>query len=205
MFNLTSIIYSLIIPGLCFGVFLIIVSFFIPNILDKQKLGIQLLGIVLILFFTFYSGKYSENLVWKKKEAEQNVQIALLEATSNTTTTKVITEFVDKIVYVNKVKEKVVYVPNYVKTKTDPTCNILNYSVRVHNSAAKNEIPESTRIADEEPSGIRFSTYSETVNGNYTKCNEVREQLTALQKWVIEQQKVYNDTNVKLDKITSGN
>jgi hypothetical protein len=62
----------------------------------------------------------------------------------------------------------------------------------LHNSASKNEVPDSTGGVDDSPSGLKLSTTLETVVGNYILYYETAEQLKALQEWVRTQEKIYN-------------
>jgi hypothetical protein len=67
-----------------------------------------------------------------------------------------------------------------------------NGFVVLHDSASRNEVPDSTRGVDEGASKVKLSGIAETVTTNYTTYYQVSEQLKALQQWVKEQQSVYN-------------
>ena len=71
----------------------------------------------------------------------------------------------------------------------------------LHDSAIKNEVPDTTRSSDgggqedgddrgEEK--LRLSELTTITVDNYTSCNEVRRQLQQLQRWVDEMQRVHN-------------
>jgi hypothetical protein len=107
-----NIIYPLIVPGLMAGVMAIIVSIFIPSLLSQYKLPLLAGGIVVVLFFTFYAGKYSE-------ESKNAIQQAEMKAEINQ---EVVVKYVDKIKYVTKWKEVPINV--YVPVKADAQCII---------------------------------------------------------------------------------
>lgn len=97
----------------------------------------------------------------------------------------VVTEYVDR--------ERVIYktgatitkeIPVYVTPAADAACTLNRGFVRVHDAAAANVLPGSASAADAEPAGIALSAATGVIAENYTACNAVRSQLTALQKWV---------------------
>jgi len=55
----------------------------------------------------------------------------------------------------------------------------------LHDSAANNAIPDSSRITDE--GAVKITDVAETVAGNYGICEENSSTLSALQDWVREQ------------------
>jgi hypothetical protein len=60
----------------------------------------------------------------------------------------------------------------------------------LHDAAAKNELPDSTRATDETASNVKLSEATTTIVTNYGICNQNSEQLKALQEWVSEQKKL---------------
>ena len=119
--------------------------------------------------------------------------MAKKETASAEVTTKVITKYVTKIEVVKeKGNEIIKQVPVYITKDADAKCDVPNGFVVLHNSAVKNEIPNTAREFNEKSSGVELSTVGKTVAGNYTTCNEVREQLTTLQDWIKQQEKLYN-------------
>lgn len=101
------------------------------------------------------------------------------QAEQHAVTEKVVTEYVDRIVYVKgKTNEILKEVPVYI-----PADAMLPGGFRLlHDAAVRGELPESAGLADAQP--IDAQTASTTVAENYGACHEVRERLIGLQQWV---------------------
>ncbi len=101
---------------------------------------------------------------------------------------KIVTEYVDKIVYVTKWRTKNVEVIKYV-----PDTGILSSGfVFVHDSSAKGRNADATSASNETPSGIAITEALSGIVENYATCHDTRNQLISLQDWITEQQKIYN-------------
>ena len=98
----------------------------------------------------------------------------------------------------NKISEKV---NELLNESDDAKCSIPDDVRLLHDSAIKNEVPDTTRSSDgggqedgddrgEEK--LRLSELTTITVDNYTSCNEVRRQLQQLQRWVEEMQRVHN-------------
>ena len=98
----------------------------------------------------------------------------------------------------NKISEKV---NELLNENDDAKCSIPDDVRVLHDSAIKNEVPDTTRGSDgggqedgddrgEEK--LRLSELTTITVDNYTSCNEVRRQLQQLQRWVGEMQRVHN-------------
>ena len=98
----------------------------------------------------------------------------------------------------NKISEKV---NELLNESDDSKCSIPDDVRVLHDSAIKNEVPDTTRGSDgggqedgddrgEEK--LRLSELTTITVDNYTSCNEVRRQLQQLQRWVEEMQRVHN-------------
>ena len=98
----------------------------------------------------------------------------------------------------NKISEKV---NELLNESDDAQCSIPDDVRLLHDSAIKNEVPDTTRGSDgggqedgddrgEEK--LRLSELTTITVDNYTSCNEVRRQLQQLQRWVDEMQRVHN-------------
>ena len=98
----------------------------------------------------------------------------------------------------NKISEKV---NELLNDCDDAKCSIPDDVRLLHDSAIKNEVPDTTRSSDgggqedgddrgEEK--LRLSELTTITVDNYTSCNEVRRQLQQLQRWVDEMQRVHN-------------
>jgi|TARA_B100001093_G_scaffold420213_1_gene412016 gas vesicle protein len=98
----------------------------------------------------------------------------------------------------NKISEKV---NELLNENDDAQCSIPDDVRLLHDSAIKNEVPDTTRSTDGggEENGddrgeekLRLSELTTITVDNYTSCNEVRRQLQQLQRWVGEMQRVHN-------------
>ena len=165
---------------------------FIPFI-NTYRLPIQLVGIFLLICGIYMEGGVSNQERWEAKVSEAKIEIAKKETESAEATTKVVTKYVTKVQIVKEKGDVIVKeVPKYISKESDAKCPIPNSFVVLHDSAVKNEVPDSTRGVDETTSGVKLSTVTSTVTGNYSICHQNSEQLKALQEWVKEQEKIYN-------------
>ena len=98
----------------------------------------------------------------------------------------------------NKISEKV---NELLNENDDAKCSIPDDVRLLHDSAIKNEVPDTTRSVDGGGSQdgddrgeekLRLSELTTITVDNYTSCNEVRRQLQQLQRWVGEMQRVHN-------------
>jgi hypothetical protein len=98
----------------------------------------------------------------------------------------------------NKISEKV---NELLNENDDAQCSLPDSVSLLHDSAIKNEVPDTTRSSDGggEKDGddrgekkLRLSELTTITVDNYTSCNEVRRQLKSLQRWVNEMQRVHN-------------
>ena len=153
-------------------------------------LGSFLLGAV------WTSGPIIEQLNKMKEEMK------LIEAEAEKVSTELAIEFEKDSNLItsngNKISEKV---NELLNESDDAKCSIPDDVRLLHDSAIKNEVPDTTRGSDgggqedgddrgEEK--LRLSELTTITVDNYTSCNEVRRQLQQLQRWVDEMQRVHN-------------
>lgn len=164
----------------------------IPYI-EKYKAVLTPIAIVLICFSTWSLGIKEENQRYALEQDKQKVYIAELEKKASEKTVEVVTEYVDRVKVV-KEKGKTIYekVPVYITKESDDKCVLPNGFVVMHDSASRNEVPESAGNSNEEPSGIKLSEATEVIVLNYTQYHALVEQLRSLQNWIREMQKTYN-------------
>lgn len=98
----------------------------------------------------------------------------------------------------NKISEKV---NELLNENDDAQCSLPDSVSLLHDSAIKNEVPDTTRSSDgggqkdgddRGEKKLRLSELTTITVDNYTSCNEVRRQLQQLQRWVGEMQRVHN-------------
>lgn len=105
------------------------------------------------------------------------------EKAKNDVNTKVVTEYVDRIIYVTKWRTKNVEVIKEVPSN----CELSAGWVHVHDSSASGRDADSTAAADGASSGIKDTEALATVVDNYGACAANTEKLKAWQKWYTEQ------------------
>jgi len=153
-------------------------------------LGSFLLGAV------WTSGPIIEELNNMKEEMK------LIEAEAEKVSNELATEFETDSNRItsngNKISEKV---NELLNENDDAQCSLPDSVSLLHDSAIKNEVPDTTRSSDGggEKDGddrgekkLRLSELTTITVDNYTSCNEVRRQLQQLQRWVGEMQRVHN-------------
>jgi len=156
---------------------------FIP-FLSNYKLLVKIIGGVLLLGGVWLQGA---DYYYSKARAE----VIRIEKESKEATARVEKEYQYKLAQTKQRGDTIVkYVDKYITKESDAKCVIPNNFVILHDSAAHSKVPDPARLADESPSGVTLSTTAKTVTENYGTCQEVREQLSSLQKWVREQQKI---------------
>lgn len=187
---LLSFLPDWIFYGLALASFVALVAatfFKVIPFIGKYALPIQLLSFVSLLISVFLCGGLANEASWQLKVAKTNAEIAELKAKSEKVSTKVVTKYIDRI---QVVKQKGNEIVKYINKESDAKCELPNSFVVLHDAAAKNELPDSTRATDARASDIKLSDATTTVVQNYGTCWEIREQLKALQEWVSEQKKL---------------
>ena len=129
-------------------------------------------------------------------------EIKTIEAEAEKVSEVIAEEFTDETNKIksngNKISEKV---NEYISESDDALCSLPDDVSLLHDSAVKNEVPDTTRSTDgggEEDGDdrgtekLRISELTTITVENYTTCNEVRIQLKNLQRWVDEMQRVHN-------------
>ncbi|WP_230939923.1 hypothetical protein [Xanthomonas translucens] len=122
----------------------------------------------------------------ERDTAQDALTSAQSVAVSEKVTTKVVTQYVDRVQVVREVGATITReIPVYVTKKADAACPVPIGFVRVHDAAAEGRVPEQAAGDPDAPAeGVALSAVADTVSGNYTACHENAEQLIALQTWV---------------------
>jgi hypothetical protein len=173
---------------------LIVAKFFsYITFIRTYALPINLLAFFVLVFGVYMEGSISNQEAWEAKIATAKLEAEKKETAAAETTIKVVTKYIKQIEVVKeKGNEIIKQVPTYITKADDASCSVPNGFVMLHDSASRNEVPDTTRAPDEGASKIKISGVAETVIDNYTTYYQVSEQLKALQQWVKEQQNNYN-------------
>lgn len=83
-------------------------------------------------------------------------------------------------------------VPVYVTQRDDASCVINNGFKRLHDSAAKGELPGSPAGDDGNPSGVKLSEVAQTVTGNYGTCHLAITRVNEWQEWYRQNRALWN-------------
>lgn len=141
---ISDAIFAMIVPGIFLGVLCILGASYIPLVFSQYKIPIQVGGLILVIFFVFQSGRYSESIKYKEQALLDKVEISALKAKSSEITTETIIKYVDRIKIIDKIKEVPVNV--YVTKEADSKCVIdatdFNNITKLLNSTASGGIPQ---------------------------------------------------------------
>ena len=147
------------------------------------------LAVILSFYLAFSFGKTEERKAWEEKYAIAQQEIKTLEAKAEIINEVVVTKYVDKIRYVDKVKIQTV--KEFITAEADKSCTINNGFVRVHDAAA-GAITVIASTTDADPSPVKLSNVAEVIVDNYAEYNKAKVQLESLQNWVRDQQTLWN-------------
>lgn len=165
---------------------------FIPFI-SNYKLPIQVASVIILSFGLYMMGGASNQERWEAKVAEVKLEMAKKEAASAEDSVKVVTKYITKVEVVKQKGESIAKeIPNLISATADGQCVIPNGFVLLHDSASRNEIPDTSRGTNEGASAVKLSGVAQTITENYTTYYQVSEQLKSLQEWVNNQKRIYN-------------
>lgn len=165
---------------------------FIPFV-TQYRLPIQAAAIIALVFGVYMEGGISNQEKWEARVAEAKLEMAKKEVASAEATTKIVTKYVTVDRIVKETGDAIIKeIPKYISKDADAQCVVPNGFVVLHDSASRNEVPDSTRGVDEGASKVKISGIAETVTENYTTYHQVSQQLRALQEWIKEQHSIYN-------------
>jgi hypothetical protein len=154
-----------------------------------HKTIVQVLSIAIVSFSLYMEGGISNQAEWELKVKEAEAKAAQKETAAAEVTVKVVTKYVKQIQVVKETGDVIIKeIPTYITKVDDAKCTVPNGFVLLHNSASRNEVPDTTRPVDAGASEVKISGVAETVVTNYNTYYQVSEQLKALQAWVREQQ-----------------
>lgn len=185
-------IFHLIVLAGVGGLIASMVLKFIPFV-SMYRVPIQVAAIIALVFGVYMEGGVSNQEKWEARVAEAKLEMAKKDAESAEATTKVVTKYIDRVTVVKENGNAILKeVPKFVSQDADAKCVVPNGFVLLHDSASRNEVPDSTRGVDEGASKVKLSGVATTVTENYTTYHQVSEQLKSLQEWIRTQQSIYN-------------
>ena len=161
--------------------------------MNKFYIGLGVAGVIIVsIVMAFFQGKDHERKIWQLKLNEANLVIAELEGRQPVINEVIVTQYVDKIRYIDRVKIQEKVIREYVPAEADQNCTINNGFVTIHNAATVPQEPPILTQKDQEASDVKLSQVATVVVDNYTKYHQVKAQLESLQQWIKEQQKLWS-------------
>jgi hypothetical protein len=161
----------------------------------KILAGVLLIGAVAgfgyVKGYTHAENKYELEKAKFAADSERKFNELLIK--KNKVDIQVVTEYVEKKVYITKWRERNAGLIDEIPTRT--VCDLPNGWVSIHNSSANGLYADATQAADGTPSGINTSEALGGIIQNYGTCHETAEQLKSLQKWIREQGKLVEKSN----------
>lgn len=169
-----------------------IVIIIVGYIFIRSNVGIlvSVIGIALISFTMLSSGEKSANEEWEYKMLKAQATIFELQNKTPEVSVKILTAYVDKIRYVDRVK--VQKVKEFVTVENDAVCTINNGFVRLHDASTTNNIIDPV-TTDAEASTAKLSDIAEVTKNNYHQYHSLKTQNDSLKQWIIEQEKLWED------------
>jgi hypothetical protein len=153
---------------------------------------VQIISVIVLAFSLYMEGGISNQAEWEIKIAQVKLDMAKKDSASAEMTTKVVTKYVKQIQVVKETGDVIIkQIPMYITKNDDSMCAIPNGFVLLHDSASRNEVPDTTRAPNAGTSDVKISEVAGTVVENYTTYYQLAEQLKALQDWIKEQQRIY--------------
>ena len=155
-----------------------------------RLLGSALLAAALVSIGWVKGATYVQNK-WDAENTHQSLQVATVKKLQAEATVQIITKYVDRVKVVREAGDTIIKeVSTYVPLEADAACVLSRDFVRLHDAAAAGRLPDSAGGADASAPGIALSTVASTVADNYERCHENAEQITALQQWIREGERI---------------
>lgn len=156
------------------------------------KLIIQVVSIMILVIGVWFQGAIANDRIWEAKVSELELKLAKAESQSLEINLALVEEILrneNLRQEVKNAKEKVIV--KYV-TKHDNRCELSDAFIRLHDSAANDQLPPGAEDLDGGTTDIKASEVLSTVTDNYSTCYQIRERLIAWQNWYRQQKELYD-------------
>jgi hypothetical protein len=151
------------------------------------------IGTILLIGSVYLYGGYGTEMKWRAEAAKLKADMDRKVALSEQNSKQVVTKYVTKTKVIKEKGDVIIKeVPKFITKDADANCVVPKSFVLLHDSAAKNEIPDSSKGVDGTASGTKLSAIGETITINYNNYHQLSERLKALQDWVSSQERIYN-------------
>jgi len=188
-----SILYGFILSAMGIGAALFVFgtfAVFLP-LVNTYGLLMRTVGIILLIGSVYLYGGYGTEMKWRAEAAKLKADMDRKVALSEKKSKQIVTKYIVQTKVIKEKGDAIKKLSQHVK-KADAKCIVPKSFVLLHDSAAKNEVPNTSKGIDGSASGTNLSTIGETVTINYNNYHQLSEQLKALQDWVSSQEKIYN-------------
>jgi len=148
-------------------------------------------GTLLLIGSVYLYGGYGTEMKWRAEAAKLKADMDRKVALADKKSKQIVTKYVVQTKVIKEKGDAIKKLSQHVK-EADAKCIVPKSFVLLHDSAAKNEIPDTTTGVDGSASRVNLSTVGETISINYNSYHQLSEQLKALQDWVSSQEKIYN-------------
>ena len=188
-----SVLYEFILSVMGIGAALFIFgtfAVFLPLVKGWGML-MRTVGVVLLIASVYLYGGYGTEMKWRAEAAKLKADMDRKVALSEKNSKQIVTKYVTQVKVVKEKGDAIKKLSEHVK-EADARCDVPKSFVLLHDSAAKNEVPDTSKGVDGTTSGVNLSTVGETVTINYNNYHQLSERLKALQDWVSSQEKIYN-------------
>ena len=188
-----SILYGFILSVMGIGAALFVFgtfTVFLP-LVKAYGLLMRTVGIILLIGSVYLYGGYGTEMKWRAEAAKLKADMDRKVALSEKQSKQIVTKYVTQTKVIKEKGDAIKKLSQHVK-EADAKCIVPKSFVLLHDSAAKNEVPDTSTGVNGSASGTNLSTIGETISINYNNYHQLSEQLKALQDWVNSQEKIYN-------------
>lgn len=148
-------------------------------------------GTLLLIGSVYLYGGYGTEMKWRAEAAKLKADMDRKVALADKKSKQIVTKYVVQTKVIKEKGDAIKKLSQHVK-EADAKCIVPKSFVLLHDSAAKNEVPDTSAGVDGSASRVNLSTVGETISINYNSYHQLSEQLKALQDWVSSQEKIYN-------------
>ena len=188
-----SVVYGFILSVMGIGAALFVFgtfTVFLP-LVKAYGMLMRTIGIILLIGSVYLYGGYGTEMKWRAEAAKLKADMDRKVALANKKSKQIVTKYIVQTKVIKEKGDAIKKLSQHVK-QADAKCIVPKSFVLLHDSAAKNEVPDTSKGIDGSTSGTNLSTIGETVTINYNNYHQLSEQLKALQDWVSSQEKIYN-------------
>ena len=188
-----SILYGFILSIMGIGAALYVFgsfAIFLPLVKGWGMIA-RTVGTLLLIGSVYLYGGYGTEMKWRAEAAKLKADMDRKVALSEKQSKQIVTKYVTQTKVIKEKGDAIKKLSQHVK-EADAKCVVPKSFVLLHDSAAKNEVPDTSTGVDGSASGTNLSTVGETITINYNNYHQLSERLRALQDWVSSQEKIYN-------------